>query len=279
MATQPSSSPYFSQMLDRVMRILDCFNADEAELRLGELVDRTGLHKSTVYRLLGAMREYGLVGVDEDSGKFHLGLKFFELGTLAIRRLRIEEHAHPILERLVEQTGETAHLCVLDGSDVVYVAKVESFHALRIPSAVGLRNPAYCTGVGKALLAYLTEERLAAYLARTSLRAFTKKTIRSKADLRAELAAIALRGYAIDDGEREEGVRCVGAAVRDYSGRVVAAISIAGPATRVTRERVAELARHVIGAAQAISAKAGYAPSKDAAPGTRAASNRTASGL
>ncbi len=92
-------------MLDRVMRILNCFTVNEPELRLSELVEKTGLHKSTVYRLLAAMRGYRLAGMDEDSGKFHLGLKFFELGMLAMRRLGVEEHAHPILERLVEQTG------------------------------------------------------------------------------------------------------------------------------------------------------------------------------
>ncbi len=147
---------------------------------------------------------------------------------------------------------------MLDGSDVVYVAKVESRRTLRIPSAVGRRNPAYCTGVGKAMLAHLSEEQLAAYLAQTPLRARTRKTITSKPELRAELRAIAAQGYAIDDHEIEEGVRCVGAPVRDYSGRVVAAISIAGPSIRVTKDRIPELAAHVIAAASAISAQAGY---------------------
>ncbi len=252
---------YFSQVLDRAMNILSCFSAENPELRLVELVELTKLHKSTLYRLLGAMRSYGLIQVDPASGAYRLGLKLFELGSLAIARTGIEKHAHPILEKLAGQTGETAHLCVLDGSDVVYVAKVESRRTLRIPSAVGQRNPAYCTGVGKVLLAHLSEERLSAYFAQTTLNPFTRRTIKSAADLRAELKIIRTQGYSIDDQEREEGVRCVGAPVRDHSGAVVAAISIAGPSMRVMKERVPELAGYVMAAADLISAQAGYGSS------------------
>ena len=265
---------YFSQVLDRAMGILECFN-DENELRLSDIVARTRLHKSTAYRLLEAMRNYGLVAMNEESGKFHLGLRLFELGSLAIGRVGIERYAHPTLERLVQQTGETAHLCVLDGSDVVYVAKVESRAALRIPSAVGRRNPAYCTGVGKVLLAYLTEDQLADYLAQTPLQPLTRKTITSKATLRAELKAIALAGYAIDDQEIEEGVRCVGAPVRDYSGKVIAAISVAGPSMRITREKFPEIIRYVMTAADAISVLAGYG-SRNGAGTNRSVNGRAA---
>ena len=258
---------YFSQVLDRAMIILDCFTRERAELRLGELVGLTGLHKSTLYRLLGAMRAYGLVELDESTSTYHLGLKLFELGSLAITRIGIEKHAHPILEKLAEQTGETAHLCVLDGRDVVYVAKVESRQTLRIPSAVGQRNPAYCTGVGKVLLAHLGEERLAQYLAETTLNPFTRKTITSRRDLRAALQLIREQGYGVDDQEREEGVRCVAAPVRDHSGRVSAAISIAGPSMRVTKERLPELARNVIAAANTISAREGFQRAAAGRPG------------
>lgn len=249
---------YFSQVLDRAMGILECFKSDENELRLSDIVARTRLHKSTAYRLLEAMRGYGLVAMDEETGKFHLGLRLFELGSLAIGRVGIERYAHPTLERLVQQTGETAHLCVLDGSDVVYVAKVESRATLRIPSAVGRRNPAYCTGVGKVLLAYLSEDQLADYLAQTPLQPLTRKTITSKGTLRAELKSIASVGYAIDDQEIEDGVRCVGAPVRDYSGRVIAAISVAGPSMRLTRDKIPKIIRYVMTAADAISELAGY---------------------
>ena len=256
---------YSSQVLDRVVQILECFGPDRTDLRLTDIGAATGLHKSTLYRLLEAMRTHRLVEFDSDAGAYHPGLKLFELGSLAAERLKLDKHADPILERLAGVSGETAHLCVLDGADVVYIAKVECTRTLRIPSAVGQRNPAYCTGVGKALLAHLGAEQIASYLADTPLRAFTKRTLTSAAELKANLRQIASLGYAVDDQEREEGVRCVAAPIRDHSGLVIAAISIAGPSMRVTKERVPELAAHVIRAANEISAKLGYKVSSNGA--------------
>lgn len=250
---------YSSQVLDRVVQILDCFGAERTDLRLVEIAAATGLHKSTLYRLLEAMRAHRLIGFDNISGSWHLGMKLFEMGSLAVVRLALDKHAHPILDRLADVSGETAHLCVLDGSDVVYIAKVECTRTLRIPSAVGQRNPAYCTGVGKAILAHLAPQQLGAYIAETPLRPFTKRTLVTAAELKANLRQVVAQGYAIDDQEREDGVRCVAAPVRDHRGRAIAAISIAGPTMRVTKERVAELADYVIRAANEISAKLGYA--------------------
>ncbi|MGH7947954.1 MAG: IclR family transcriptional regulator [Candidatus Binataceae bacterium] len=269
MRSHDDTRAYFSQVLDRVIRILDCFTADDAELGLQDFVDRAGLHKSTVYRLLAAMRGYGLVGFDASTLRYHAGFRLFELGSLAISRLKVDKFAHPTLEKLVEQTGETSHLCVLDGADVIYVAKVESRRALRIPSAVGSRNPAYCTGVGKAMLAHLGNDALAAYFERTLLRPFTRRTMTSRKQLVPQLRQIASQGYAIDDQEREDGVRCIAAPVRGHDGRVVAAVSCAGPATRITKDRIAELARYVIDAASEISAKLGYGRAANGASAAR----------
>lgn len=248
---------YSSQVLDRVVRILECFGPERTDLRLVEIAEVTGLHKSTLYRLLEAMRAHRLLGFDAESGRYHPGLKLFEIGSLAAGRFHLERHAHPTLEHLATVSGETAHLCVLDGSEVIYIAKVECTRTLRIPSAVGQRNPAYCTGVGKAILAFLSPQQIESHISSTPLKAFTRKTITSASELKANLRQIAARGYAIDDQEREEGVRCVAAPVRDHTGAVVAAISIAGPATRVTKERIAELARLVLAAADEISAALG----------------------
>jgi DNA-binding IclR family transcriptional regulator len=156
---------YSSQVLDRVVQILDCFRPERTDLRLVEIAAATRLHKSTLYRLLEAMRAHRLIGFDTESGCYHPGLKLFEIGSLAAGRIALERHAHLTLEHLATVSGETAHLCVLDGSDVVYVAKVECTRTLRIPSAVGQRNPAYSTGVGKAILAFLTPEQIESYIA------------------------------------------------------------------------------------------------------------------
>src|SRR5260370_24007038 len=246
------------KVVDRVMQILNCFTNENQELRFADLSAQLGLHKSTLYRLLEAMRSYGLIELDGTTGKYHPGLKLFELGMLAVGRLEISKSAIPALERLVEQTGENAHLCVLDGYEVVYVAKVESKQTLRMPSNVGRRNPAYCTGVGKALLAQMSEEEIEAYLAQTSLQAFTKKTIVLPAELKRQLKEVLARGYSVDDEEISEGLRCVGAAVRDHNGQVIAAISIAGPTMRITKNKIPELAAYVKEAANSIYEQLAY---------------------
>lgn len=241
-----------------MVRILGSFAADGTELRLAELTARTGLHKSTLYRLLEAMRSYDLVGLDENTGRYHIGLRMFELGSLAIGRLGVERQAHPSLEKLVGLTGETAHLCVLDGGDAVCVAQVESRQTLRIPLGAGQRIPAYCTAAGKALLAFSEGAVLERYLADTALRPFTRRTVTKVAELRAQLRQAEQRGYAVDDQEREDGVRSIGAPVRDHLGKVVAAVSIAGPTLRITKDQIPELAVYVIEAASQISHKLGY---------------------
>ncbi len=259
------STVYSSQVLDRVMSILNCFQEEKPELKFAELVERLHLHKSTVYRLLEALRCHSLIELEAGTGRYHLGMKAFELGTLAIARLEVDKCARPVLEGLVEGTGETAHLCVLDGSDVVYTAKVESRQVLRIPSGVGRRNPAYCTGVGKAILAFLPEDQLERYLAATTLRAFTPNTIVEAEALRKELRQVRSRGYSVDDEEIEADIRCVGAPVFDHTGRVMAGISVAGPSARLTRDKVPLLAPTLKEAAEDLSRRLGY---RSAAAGT-----------
>jgi IclR family KDG regulon transcriptional repressor len=250
---------YTTQLLDRVVAILACFEDGESELRLTDLVGKTKLHKSTLYRLVEAMRAHRLLGLDEASGRYHLGLRLFELGTTAMRRLDLDRLGQPVVQRLAEATEETAHLCILDGSDIVAIARVESRSALHIRSATGYRTAAYSTAVGKAMLADLTGEELDAYIAKTPLVAFTRNTITSAARLRAELRTIAEQGYSVDHEEREEGVRCVAAPVRNHTGRAVAAISILAPSIRLTdNKRAGDLTRMTIEAAAALSGRLGY---------------------
>ena len=250
---------YGVQVLDRMVAILHCFSNQTPERSFTEIMHQVRLHKSTLYRLLEALRAYDFISLDSATGKYVLGLRLFELGMVSIGRLEIGKLAMPVLETLVARVGETAHLCILDGNEVVYIAKVESKLPFRVPSNVGRRNPAYCTGVGKALLAHLSEEKLEAYLAQTPLRSFTKNTITSAVELKRHLQQLRARGYAIDDQEIDEGLRCIGAPVRNHTGEVVAAISIAGPATRIAKRNVREFASYVTAAADSISRQLGYA--------------------
>jgi IclR family transcriptional regulator, KDG regulon repressor len=261
MAIKKSGKPVYSiQVLDRVAHILSCFRLERPELRVAEIADATGLHKSTVYRLLEVMRRHHFVIFDQESSTYRIGIRLFELGAIAMAGCGFEKYARPALEELARTTGETAHVCVLHESEIVHIAKVESSFALRIATPVGGRHPAYCTSVGKAILAYLPAEALASYLGATELKPFTSKTITSPTALNAHLRRVAEQGYAVDDEETHEGVRGVAAPVCDYSGQVVAAITITGPAARITRNSLPQLAEHVIKAAENISSRLGYSP-------------------
>jgi len=249
---------YGIQVLDRIVNILNCFSDQHPEISFSEIIQQVRLNKSTVYRLLEAMREYDLIATDRSTGKYFLGMRLFELGMVSIGRLEIGKIATPLLETLVDHVGETAHLGILDGDEAVYIAKVESRLPFRVPSDVGRRYPAYCTGVGKALLAHLPEEKLEAYLTHTSLHGFTRYTITSPIELKRHFQQIRTQGYSIDNQEIDESLRCVGAPIRDHSGKVVAAISIAGPATRITKRNVREMASYVTDCAESISRQLGY---------------------
>ncbi len=264
-------SPYQVQVLDRALAILQMLSAEGPDLSLSEISTKLGLHKSTVHRLIMVLERHKLVERNSDNGRYRLGLKLFELGTKAVSKLDLRGRARPVLERLVLETSETVHLCILDDTEVVYLDKVEPARSVRMASSVGRRNPAYCTAVGKAILAWLPEERVESIVRKHGLKAVTANTITSFLELKTELAAIRERGYAVDNEEIEEGVRCVGCVVRDFSGGPVAAISVSGPAFRVTQEKVKGISRPVVAAANALSAELGFKQSKVVLPGNNVA--------
>jgi DNA-binding IclR family transcriptional regulator len=251
-------SPYQVQVLDRALAILDILSAGGPDLSLGEISNKLKLHKSTAHRLIMVLERHKLIERNSVNGRYRLGLKLFELGTRAVSRLDLRERSRPVLERLVLETGETVHLGILDDTEVVYLDKVEPARSVRMSSSVGRRNPAYCTAMGKAILAYLPEAQVEAIVRKHGLKAMTANTITSFLELKAELAAIRDQGYSIDDEEIEEGVRCVGCVVRDFSGGPVAAISVSGPAFRLARQKVKNVSRPVMAAANALSAELGF---------------------
>src|SRR5262245_19257045 len=251
-------SPYQVQVLDRALGILDLLADESPELGPSEVSECMGLHKSTVHRLLQVLERHRLIEKMAPNGKYRLGLKLFELGSKAIAQLDLRGRARQYLERLVLETGETAHICVLDGDRMLSIANVESPRTLRTPSTVGRRTPTHCTAVGKILLAHLPEEEQNELIKKLELTAYTRHTLTKPARLKAELKLIRLRGYAMDDEEFEEGLKCIGAPVMDYTGKVVAAVSVAGPAFRLTEERITAVVRSTIRAASDLSAELGY---------------------
>jgi DNA-binding IclR family transcriptional regulator len=247
-----------------VVRTLDILEAlaSEGELGLTELAARVGVHKSTLFRFMRTFCELGYARRDPDTERFSLTLKVFELGSSVYARVDLVKLASPFLVRLSATTKETVHLAILDGERLVYLSKIESPRSLRVAmqSGVGLTAPAYCTGVGKVLLAFAETDALDSYLAACDFVRHTENTIPDRLKLVAELQVIRNRGWALDDEEHEYGVRCVAAPVRNRKGAVIAALSISGPTIRLTKDRIDTVRSLVCEAAEEISRLLGYAP-------------------
>lgn len=241
------------------IRLIKAFSDDEYEIGISNLAKRLGLAKSTVHRLASTLIDAGMLEQNSENGRYRLGLSLFELGSLVRRKMDVSSEAKPYLKMLREKTGETVHLAILDHASVLFINNLESEHAVRMSVNVGVRAPAHCTAVGKALLAFQPPEIVEEVL-RDELAARTPKTMSNPTELRQDLATVRARGYAIDDEELETGLRCVAAPIRDHSGAVVAATSVAGPAQRMTKKALIAFAPDVIAAADAISARLGYQP-------------------
>jgi IclR family transcriptional regulator, KDG regulon repressor len=253
-----NNSPYKVQVLDRALAALAILANRSSESSLAELCTALKLHKSTVHRLMMVLERHRLVVKNPETGRYRLGLKLFELGSKALDGIDLRGRARPYLDRLQQQFGETVFFCILDDGQVFYVEKVESQQSVRTACTVGSRAPAYCTAVGKAMLAELSDGEVNGIVRRWGLKPITANTITTAAELKAELRAVRSRGYAIDDEEKEEGLRCVSAAVRGHSGKLFAAMSISGPAFRLTRDRIPEIGQAVMRAANELSAELGY---------------------
>ena len=247
------------QSVDHALAVLETFDAATPELGVTALSVRLKLAKSTVYRLLSTLAARGYVYQNPATGKYRLGLKAFEVGSLAVSQLTVREAALPYLEKLRDLTKETVHLGVRDGDAVIYLEKIETPLSIRMYSHIGRRAPLHCTALGKALLAFAPAAE-AARLLRRGLRRHTPNTLTDTEVLGKELAHIREHGYALDDEEFEEGLKCVAAPLWDYTGTVVASAGIAGPHIRITSDRLPELIKVMRDTAAEISARLGYRP-------------------
>ncbi|WP_300015229.1 IclR family transcriptional regulator [Pseudonocardia sp.] len=246
----PTVSDGAPSKLGRALRLLRAFEPGDTELSLAELVRRTSLPKATAHRLLGELAEWELV---ERSGTGHrLGVRLFELGALVPLQHRLRAAAEPYLTDLFESTRATVHLAVLDGSDVVYVHKLGSRHCPVVQSRLGGRMPAYCTGVGKALLAHAPPATVQQVLSDELVRR-TPRTVVAPGLVLRELRAARGRGFAVEHEESTRGIGCVAAPVLGTDRQAMAAVSVTGWAHRLDVDRLAPAVRAAaLGIARAV---------------------------
>jgi DNA-binding IclR family transcriptional regulator len=249
-------------------RVLKAFRTRERELSVAELARRLELGKSTVHRVLRTLVAEGLVEQDPQTSAYRLGIVTFELGEAVRVHLDLHAAAGPVLSALREQTRETSQVGVLDGTDVVYVDRLESPQALRLFSEMGRRVPVHCTSSGKVLLASLGDEPLARLLTQAPLTRLTPHTITDPAALRLEVARVRHRGWAEAVQEREVGLASIAAPVRDSSGAVVAAVSIGAPLVRLNPGVRRRLVPVILDAGEAISRRLGWSEAVSAFAGT-----------
>jgi IclR family transcriptional regulator, KDG regulon repressor len=249
-----------SATLEKALQLLYVVAAQPDPISLVALSRAAELDKATTHRLATSLTRYGLLRFDPLARSYSLGLRLVELGNRAIAQLDLEIEARPYLQQLGKLSGEAIHLGVFDQGEVVYVARVSSEHPVIIRARVGTRALCHCTGMGKVLLAFGPPERLETALNHFGLHATTPNTITSSEELAEHLARVRRLGYAVDDEENRLGVRCLAAPVFDHSGVATAAISIAGPAFRLSREQLDELVDPLIDAANKLSALLGFGP-------------------
>ncbi len=247
------------QSVERTLSILELLAEHPEGLGITELSRKMELAKSTAHRLLSTLVNRGYVEQKEENGDYRLGIQCLVIASSLLNNLDIRSVAKEALHTLARSSGEVVHLCMQDQYEVVYIDKVESEQTLRMYSQIGRRAFMHCTGVGKALLSGISKEEVDKMIEEKGLPKFTENTITDKEALFKELKLIREIGYAVDEQEHEKGIRCIAAPVFDHNGKAVAAISIAGPAERVTEDRVKEeLAKEIVDQSLAISKQLGF---------------------
>jgi len=243
------------------IRLLTSFSGEENELGITTLAGRLRLAKSTVHRLAATLTSAGFLEQNSETGKYRLGVALFELGALVRRRMDVANEARPKLRELLEKTGETVQLGIVDHYSVLYVYEMESPRAIRMAAAVGARAPLHCTAVGKVLLAYQPADYVKQVIER-GLTAYTPETVTRRETLLGMLEEVRLREHAVDDEESEGGLRAIAAPVRNHAGAVIAALGVAAPVQRMSKKAMQACVPGVVETANAVSARLGYLPSR-----------------
>ncbi len=258
-----SNSSYLIQSLLTSIDVLDCFSKEEKNLGISEISRKLGLNKSRVHRILLTLEGRGIVVRNPDTMKYRLGLKLFQLGHLVEEQLEIRHCAHPFMEKLALETEETINLNIIYNGKRMSVKKIESRHEIRQAVELGKSIPIHSGAPGKVLMAYLPVDSLRQLLEENELTTMGPNTITDGDDLLIELSRIRDQGYSISFEETYLGAVSIAAPVRDFSGSVIAALSVTGPVSRFSDQNISRFIPLVIGSANSISGALGYRLEKE----------------
>jgi DNA-binding IclR family transcriptional regulator len=257
--TKRKKTDYIIQSVDHALDVLEAFHAEEDELGITELSRRLNLHKNNIFRILATLESRGYIDQNPATDNYRLGLGTLELGQTYIRHTGLLRVARPVMEELNRKVNEIVYIGILRENYAFYLDVVESTHTVRVLSRVGCRVPTYCSAMGKAQLAFETPETIAEVLGKKELKKFTPSTISNRDKLVEHLALVKEQGYAVDNEEWDEGVRCVGAPIYDYTRKVVGAVSISAPSARMSMDQVKnEYVPLILDACDEISQQLGY---------------------
>ncbi|MFW6381612.1 MAG: IclR family transcriptional regulator [Bacillota bacterium] len=243
--------------IDRALQVLEVFRLDKPEWGVTEISEELNLYKSNVHNILSTLVHRGFVEKNPLTDKYRLSIKMYELGSIVLENLDLRKTALPYIEKISNKFNETVHLGVLDKNEVISIEQKETAQSLKPTVFIGKRAPLYCTAVGKAILAYFSPEKLEEFFNNTELKPYTENTITDPNKLKQELKEIRKQGYAVDRNEHEVGINCIAAPIRDYTGKVIASMSVSGPASRLKEKKVPEIAEEVKQATRQISRELG----------------------
>lgn len=253
------NSYYCNKTVSHALDLLEQFHDDIEELGLVELSHRLNLNKSSVLRLLATLVSRNYIDQNKVTDKYRLGLNALRLGQSFIKRAGLLIHAKPVMKDLVRECNETVLVSIMKEFRIVYLDALETGHTVRVVPRIGAWLPAYCTAAGKAQIAFLSDDELENSFPEDALERYTPNTIIDRVELNRHLRKIATQRYAIDDEEFDIGVRCVAAPIRDYTHKVVGAVSISGPSTRLSDVRLEHVLIPLVKyASDKISSNLGY---------------------
>jgi len=251
-------SDYYIQSIKRAVQILSSFSLKEKELGITELSKKLNLHKSTIHRILVTLEDESLVVKNQTTQKYRLGIKLFELGHIVQGQMEIRAYALPIMKELAQKTEESIDLNIISDGKRVSIEKIESSHDIRRIIQLGKSLPLYCGGSGKALLAFLPDKEIDKIIQKEKLIPFGPNTITDPVKLKEHLREIQKKGYAISCEERILGSISIGAPIWDHQREVIASLSISGPTTRFSKQKISKFIFLLKEAANKISASLGY---------------------